>query len=197
MTRLLDGALEPITYEIGFVAADLRSVTNEYGRWMHELRVPSKLRELAPPLPTALYALEPLTARSVRDLWVGCGSSWSAVFTNLINGGDLAGMVTVMTQRLRTRGLRLTCVPHTLTGRSRNAKGTYGATMLEIRDGSVKSSPDSHIRTISVANDGGRWRADTSSASRKRSRSLTRTPPNGSVTVSRPKCWNAIVARLA
>ena len=114
---------------------------------------------IAGDLSNAVSALPPLcTPVPMRFLFVPTSSDWTAFLDNGRLGTYAVGPMKVLAGRIGCQGLAVTSVPHTMPSRvERTTKGRYGANMMEVYgpDGSL-------VRSISAANDGGKWRFDQS-----------------------------------
>lgn len=164
MTVLLDGRLEPITSEFGFLEAS----SDEVGRWwlQHEASIQEKRagtvdsRQVSGDLAALLSELLPLTSvERRRVLIVPTLSDWTAVFDNGWQGGDAAGL-SLPAMELRRRAVRVVCVADVKT---QAGYRRYGGRIFELY-GPERTGFMNYVRTMSVTNDGGRWRMDQSGA---------------------------------
>jgi hypothetical protein len=109
------------------------------------------------PFPEVLRRLEPLVCPGGNlQLLLATDSEWTACFDNGVAGAQFVGVVTGMVERLRCRGLLVTCIPHTLPARLQDGRGRYGAVQFHL------FAPDSgrflnYLRTVDAIHDGDRW----------------------------------------
>lgn len=166
LMRLLDNRYAPITSEIGFLECPSSKAAGAFQDWESPLLAERGMRlnrrEVAGDLPARIEHLLPLTSGEARRyLFLPTASTWTAYLDNGSNGTDVFSAVSFLATRIGCRGLRAVSVPHTIRKTPTGELGRYGATILEVY------SPDStgcHFlnirRSISAANDGGRWRFD-------------------------------------
>ena len=83
-------------------------------------------------------------------------SPWTAYFDNAAYGGDPASALGHLAELLKCRTLAVACVPQTLSSKDKDAKGTYGAVQFQLFAPERREFLN-YERSISVANDGGRW----------------------------------------
>jgi hypothetical protein len=153
---LLNNQLAPITHAWGFLEIPFQRALDEAVAWRKSIYSDIESIRIEKSLSEALHDLEPLTTLPRKELLVPTKSQWVAYFDNGLKGGDPGSFVGYLSQRLKCRGLAVTCVPDTLTSRNQNAKGTYGSVSF------VLYAPEqrewlNHERTITAMNDGGRW----------------------------------------
>jgi hypothetical protein len=156
MKLLLNHELAPLTFSWGFLKLDLQTAGDFLASWrkthLHTLetaQVAGSLREM-------LGQLQPLTVPRRKELIVETGSEWTAYFDNGAKGADPVSTMGHMTRTLKCWGLTVSCVPHTLTKKDRNAKGTYGAVQFELLAPEAGEFLN-YERTLGAVNDGGRW----------------------------------------
>ncbi len=163
--RLLDGKLEPITSEFGFVQAPYETVvawwaeressvceSGTHGRRANLIAA----RRVDGGLEASLRSLLPLTAvERRRTLILPTASDWTAVFDSGWRGGDAARLSYAAAQ-IRCQAVRVVSTTDVKIGRS---YCRYGARIFELY-GPEKTSFLNYVRAICVANDGGRWRMD-------------------------------------
>jgi hypothetical protein len=155
MNLLLDDAFAPITSEFGFVETDLETLADW---WMDRQESIQRTQGVSfrcvnadGPLAQQLSRLLPLTSVERRRwLLIPTGSGWTAVFDNGWRGGDAAGL-SLSAKKLGCRAVRVVAVP--------DGGGQCGARIFELY-GPAETDFLNYQRTISVANDGGRWRLD-------------------------------------
>lgn len=135
---------------------------------------------------TAVELLAPLTSVEIRRFPFLPLDGWTLYFNNSNGGTDPWWEVSLGAEELRCRTLRVV-----------NAAGVYPATILELY-GPDTDNRLNYIRTISAANDGGRWRFDESGerfefdpGNGSSSKRPTATPREGSGTGSPPTCCTA------
>lgn len=160
MKKLLDGRFDPITSEFGFVQAPISVVA----AWWHRREASIQeqrgggieVRELSGELEQTLGQLLPLTSvERRRTLFVSTSSDWTAVFDNGWQGGDAAGL-SIVASGLGCMAVRIVAVEDVKVGLEYRR---YGARIFELY-GAEQTAFMNYVRTISVANDGGRWRID-------------------------------------
>ena len=155
MLDLLNGTMSPITSEFGFVEAEPREVVKTFSNWQSQLGDHWKLDVCKEgSLADALAALLPLTnGMSLRELFLLTESPWTAYFCNLVPTADASSRMAVLARFMGRRALRVVNVANTIS----KGDGRYGATILEIFGPEKEGQPLNYIRSISAANDGGRW----------------------------------------
>jgi hypothetical protein len=156
MERLLGGSFDPITTEFGFVEASLDTVTSWWvareAGWGRDRGVSASAVDVRGTLADNLQRLLPLTSVECRRyLMLATGGAWTAVFDNGWQGSDAAGL-SLTARELGCRAIRVVTTP---------AAALYGARMFELY-GPRQTAFLNYQRTISVANDGGRWRVGRS-----------------------------------
>ncbi len=155
--EILGGAFAPVTWEIGFLEASAEVAADAFCRWqapIHANRgVRLDTRSLQGPFAEMLCALSPLTSIEPRRyLFLPTRSEWTAYFDNGHQGPDVPAHVSYLAGALGCRGVRAVAVPD-----RRELGETAGAVMLEIY-GPRPLDFLNYERSISVANDGRRWR---------------------------------------
>jgi hypothetical protein len=157
MKVLLEDRFAPITSCIGFFDASLESVGSALLDWRKSLGGMVTRQAVKEPFADVLHCLEPLTTVvRQRELLLATRSSWTAYFDSFATGTDASGVVGHLCTVLRCRGVTATCVPNTLTSEGRGMKGRYGAVIFELY-GPGPTEWLNYVRTITAANDGGRW----------------------------------------
>jgi len=152
MTGLLPD-LYPLTFAWGVLQIDFDRAADFFENWRRKTRDRATRRELSGTLPDMLaQQLDPLTMPPTRELLTATKSQWVAYFENSINGGDPATPVSYMAGELRCRGIAFRSIPHT----KKKGTGAYGAVSFELF-GAEKTEFLNYIRTVSAANDGGKW----------------------------------------
>lgn len=145
------GPYFPTTSEIGFLDLPRTAVVGAFVSWRTDLGQRPVLREVCCGLDSGIGALLPLTTVD-RRRWVFFElGAWTAFFDNGARGTDAGPVASYLARTLACRGLRVVTVP--------DGGGTFGATMLEMY-GPSPTNFLNYVRTISAANDGGRWRFD-------------------------------------
>jgi hypothetical protein len=156
MKQLLDGRFAPLTHAWGFLEAPLQLVGDALYKWTSANVSKVTLEPFEASLGEALLRLEPLTIPPRKQLLMQTVSPWTAYFDNGANGGDPATAVGYLAEYLKCRALAVACVPQTLLSERKDAKGTYGAVQFQLF-APVRREFLNYERSISVANDGGRW----------------------------------------
>jgi hypothetical protein len=154
---LLEDRWAPITSDLGFLEWDAERAARAYAEWWGELLAPRggevATRPVAGSLEQVLSTLLPLTrGENQRHLFIPTRSAWTAYFDNGWRGTDVGSAMRYMSRTLGCRGMRVGAVPHTL----RKDKGRYGIVVLEVY-GPHQTDWLNILRTLYVANDGGRW----------------------------------------
>jgi len=155
----LNPDLPPITFRIGFLKSPIATVQEAFLRWRAPHFQSLQAQECQIPLKDALLGLQPLTALPRRWLLVPTSNEWVAYFDNGIRGSDPVSAVGHLSRELSCEGLIATFIPNTLEESTGTKKGLYGAVQFE-----MFAAHETHflnyLRTISVTNDGGKWRFD-------------------------------------
>jgi hypothetical protein len=153
MDQLLNGRLTPITREVGFVRTDgmrlvewfLAARQDEPDQNYRQRTVHGKLEEL-------LLALLPLTTRQHRRFtFVPTRGEWTAFFSNGWRGTDAFITVSRAAEALSCESLRVVYRPDVGQGKTARA-----ARVFELF-GPQRTDWLNSVRSIAVANDGGRW----------------------------------------
>jgi hypothetical protein len=156
MRPLLNDEFAPITSEFGLVHAECDAIAKWWVRRDGEIHakrgVSVACTSVSGGLRTLLSRLSPLTSvERRRVLLMSTSSNWTAVFDNGWQGGDAAGL-SVAALDLRCQAVRVVAI---------SDPRRYGARIFELY-GPEQTEFLNYIRTISVANDGGKWRFDQS-----------------------------------
>lgn len=152
---LLLPKLAPITYGIGFIKASISILRDCVLPWQHSLGRKITVEPINLPLPNALRWLEPLSAPVFKELWVETNSHWLACFSNGLQGGGQ--VVEYLAKRCETRSVTIKCSPYMRSAQNpEKGKGTWGSTQFCLF-GPEPRPILNDIRTVAVANDGGRW----------------------------------------
>jgi hypothetical protein len=154
---LLDDRWAPVTSDMGFLEWDAERAARAYAEWQAGLLAPRggavETRPVAGSLEQVLSALLPLiSGEKPRCLFIPTRSAWTAYIDNGWRGTDVGGPMRYMSRTLGCRGMRVGAVPHTL----RKDKGRYGIVVLEVY-GPRQTNWLNYLRSLYVANDGGRW----------------------------------------
>lgn len=161
MKLLFDGKLTPITSEIGFLEADTVKAAKAFVDWQSLVQqkrgVSVKQREVSGNLEEVLQTLLPLTSvERRRFLFVPTATPWVAYFDNGYQGGDPLSIISYLAKQVQARGLRTVAIPNTIEGEFKTARGQYGANIFELY-GPQDTDFLNYIRSITLANDGGKW----------------------------------------
>jgi hypothetical protein len=153
---LLGGAFRPTTDVTGLLHAPCEIVVEHVKQWRSELQFREDVQHVYGSLDDVLSKLLPLETFSSRDVIVPAKNGWTVYWSNGWRGTDASAFVGFLHKRLRCKGLRICCSPHTIRRENGAYRGTYGANILEV------FSPNSedqlgYERTLTVANDGGKW----------------------------------------
>ncbi len=164
-SQLYDDRYTPITSEIEFLECDAKTAADAFQEWQQPIQsargVRLNRREVVGDLPAKIENLLPLTSHeSRRFLFAPTGSKWTAYFESGWRGND-ASAVSYLSRTIGCRAIRAVSIKHTMRKTPTGELGRYGATMLElyVADPSGCSFLNNR-RSISAANDGGRWRFD-------------------------------------
>lgn len=161
--RLLDGGLEPITASFGFVQAPCEAVASWWqtrdAAFQAKRGVSVSSRVVSGELEAMLRSLLPLTSVEIRRvLMLRTISDWTAVFDSNWRGGGDAAWLSSAAEGLGCKAVRVVAAEELKSG---GDYVSYGARMFEFY-GPERTEFLNYLRTISVANDGGRWRMDQS-----------------------------------
>ncbi len=156
---LLYERLAPLTFSIGFLNCSLGKVQEAFIRWSRQNYKSIEYKEVPLSIEQALEDLQPFTAIPRRWLLVPTNSEWVAYFDNGARGPDPVSFVCYLADQLACRGVIATCVPNTLTEATGTKRGLYGAVQFELF-APHKTDFLNYERTVSAANDGGKWRFD-------------------------------------
>jgi hypothetical protein len=155
MKALLGNRYAPLTYSFGFLDIAFQQLVDETIAWkkshfreIETLAIESSLSE-------ALAHLDPLITPPRKSLLLATKSNWVASFDNSAMGGDPDSFVGYMAERLRCRGLTVTCVPpHSSNAkRARAPSSAVGFTLYAPE----KREWLNVERSVSVVSDYGDW----------------------------------------
>jgi len=155
---LLANRFAPITFQFGFIRADLRHVAEQYVRWQHMLLKTVTQEPVSGTLASKLEKILPVDEDGQRILLTATQSDWVAVFDNRAKGGTSNAIVGVVSELLATPGLVVCDIPNTF--RKSNPpgyRGIWGATAINAY-GKASSGVWGFTRTVSVRNDVSGWR---------------------------------------
>lgn len=148
----------PVTSSIGFLRAPLGGVSDALYGWRSQIHGRVERVRLPGGLVDNVGRLEPLSVGAhPRALVVATGNpEWTALFDNGANGGDPDTTVGYLAEKILCQGLVVESIPGatTTTGPRR-----YGAIQFEMF-GPVRTDFLNYVRTVSVTQDGTRWRFD-------------------------------------
>jgi len=142
----------PLTWCLGFLEAPLSVVETTILPWMGatRARVEGNTAEFFARLP-------PLTGMPARVMWCTTQSNWIAYVDSGYRGSSPSAPLGYLSRAIGCRGVVATCVPHTLVGSGKVAKGAYGAVQLELLGPKPTTEGGLNcLRSISVARDAGR-----------------------------------------
>jgi hypothetical protein len=147
------GPFFPTTSEIGFLEAAQSDVVDTFFAWLTSLGQCPVRTHVPGGLDEGIRSLFPLTTVDVRRYVFFDMGTWTAFFDNSARGTDASPVAAYLARTMACRGLRVVATP--------DGGGSYGATIFELY-GPTPTDFLNYIRTISAANDGGRWRFDVS-----------------------------------
>jgi hypothetical protein len=156
MKALLDNRFAPITFAWGFLEIPFAQAVNEAVSWTKSIFTKVDTQHFEKPLADALGSLEPLITPPRKKLLLSTKSNWVAYFDNGIQGGDPSGFVGYLSERLKCRGLAVTCIPDTLTNKDKEKKGAYRAVRFELYAPEKREWLNLE-RSIAAVNDYGKW----------------------------------------
>lgn len=157
---LLDNRFAPLTYSWGFLEAPFQQVGDEAVQWTKSIFTKVDILHFKKPLADALSSLEPLITPPRKKLLLNTQSGWVAYFDNGTDGGDPSSFVGYMSERLKCRGLAVSCIPHTFSGNDKKAKGTHRAVIFKLYAPEKRDWLNLE-RSISMVNDYGKWIFET------------------------------------
>jgi hypothetical protein len=158
--------LAPITSSIGFLECDAQAAAKAFELWQGPLHAKRGIRlerrTVKGTFFNRIQNLLPLTSvERRRFLFVSTESRWTAYFDNGWQGTDVFSVVSYLSKIIGCNGVRATHIPNSRRKSPEGEIGRYGATVLELYEPNVRANEFLNIRrSISVANDGGRWRFD-------------------------------------
>lgn len=153
---LFGNAKAPMTSVIGFVRAPIDLAANYLRGWRDSLHHGAELVDSPADFAGSIDRLQPLVMGGVsRELVVGTNSSWTAIFDNSYTGGALSSTVSHLARALGTHGVAIVSIPQDEYGQ----RVRWGARQFEMF-GPIATDFVNFVRTISVVNEGGRWRFD-------------------------------------
>ncbi len=159
MSLLLGDSWAPVTSEVGFIEGDASELAAFHARWLDGLAAasserPTQVTELSGALETNLAALLPLTKPlRQRFLFQSTDSAWTAYFDNGTPFADAASLSRVA-RDVGCRAVRVVAIVDSGPSAPRR-----GAAIWELY-GPTKTEFLNYVRTVSLANDGGKWRFD-------------------------------------
>lgn len=160
MHLLLDDSLAPITSQIGFLEATSEACAQAFMEWAGPIQkargVILKRHQVTGNLESILKSLLPLTSHEARRfLFIPTLSQWTAYFDNSRNGPDVPATIPYLCRVLKCRGVRVAAIPH----EPKASRARYGAIIFELYGPEITTLHNT-TRSISLVNDGGRWRFD-------------------------------------
>lgn len=154
MKQLFDGSFAPVTFGCVFFRVPLASLVDEYVSWTRRNFPGATVDPLSGSFAEALERLAPLTAPPSKDLLIGTGTDWTAVFSNGMSN-DSFSLAPYWSSRLGIDAIALNCIPDQ---KDRIAVGAYGKyRSMQVQVFSAGNSPDEPRRTLSSVRDGDRW----------------------------------------
>ncbi len=149
----------PVTSSIGFVRAGLETVSEALRAWREQLHGSATATWLGDDVELGLRRLEPLTTGVLpRELAVQTRNpEWTAVLDCTIPFGNEVGTVAHLSTALLVQGLAVTSKPSVKADGDRPAR--FGARQFQLF-GPLQTEFSNYVRTISVTQDGSRWRFD-------------------------------------
>ncbi len=163
MNALLNNEFAPITTTIGFLETDMASATRAFWDWQQQLlqnespSVSFEKKQVGGTLSKVLNTLLPLVSHEpCRHLFIPTNSSWVAYFNNLWQGTDPVSVISYLPTKIGCRGLLTRAIPDVQERRGNQPK-QYGAVVLDLH-GPEMVNYQNTIRSISVLNDGGKWK---------------------------------------
>ncbi len=109
MTAPLCPHLAPLTFAWGFLQTGLSEASETLRLWMLGIDHQSELVKIDRPLDEVLQGMQPLTLPATKYLLVATQVDWVACFDNCVNGADLGSLMTVLSTRLKCRGIVTKC----------------------------------------------------------------------------------------
>jgi hypothetical protein len=165
-SQLFDDRYAPITSEIEFLDCDAKTASDAFQEWQQPIQlgrgVRLQMQEVHGDFAANIECLLPLTSvERRRFLFFPTASNWTAYLDNGWQGTDVSA-VSYLSRKLGCRAIRSVSIPNTIRNTATGELGRYGATMLEVFASDPSSIVSSNVlRSISSANDGGRWRFDS------------------------------------
>src|SRR5271155_5231869 len=157
MKALLNNEFAPVTFSSGFVKSPFPSYSEAFVSWWKKLAIEFETTTVNEELRCAFRRLEPLQSPQNRYLILETKSPWTAIFTNGLRAGDVAGAVAHLCQILDTFGLNVSLGPdRSRPERERAALRLYGAVTFTL-SGPKKTDWLNRVRHVSAMNDGGKW----------------------------------------
>ena len=143
-------AWHPVTQDFGLIECSTDLAVAKFVDWQGSLGHTFVIRK-AESLDAAFDMLSPLSMEKRRCVFVPTTSSWTGFFQSGIDGSDPFPAMSLLSQRLETRAMRV-C--------NRPARAKYPATIWEVYACEALGGvpPLGYRRSVSVANDGDRWR---------------------------------------
>ena len=140
----------PVTSDYGLLKCNFENLCCIFEEWSHEIHLSRKKKLLNVSLEDSFNSLEKLTPLYSKTLFVQTRSDWIAVFQNGIRGSDPGSMISVLSMRLKTTGMRVCASPES---------ELYPATIWEVYDTEENGGimPLGYRRTVYASKDGGRW----------------------------------------
>lgn len=152
MKALLGGELDPVTREIGFLAAPIETAVAQFVGWQSKLRGSGRYatRRVNGELRALLCQLAPLTSvQRQRFLFLPTKGEWTAYFDNGHQGTDVFSVISLLAEDLRCSGIRAVTTP--------DAKGDVGGAVIFELYGPTGDAELHTVRAVGVAKEGGRW----------------------------------------
>ena len=143
-------AWHPITHDFGLIQAPLEDVLASFLNWHSSLGTEYARTEITTSLEEAFQSLLPLANSKMRRLFVPTQSNWVACFQNGIQGSDPFPAMSYLARQMGVLAMRVCNTgPNVL----------YPATIWELYAPSSLGGDSllGYRRSLSAANDGGKW----------------------------------------
>lgn len=149
----------PLTWCIGFLEAPPQLIESMILPWMKKTNGRIAIRHAEGDGNAIFPQLLPLTG-ATRKMWCTTKSEWIAFVDNGLHGSSAQAPISYLPMVLGCRGIVATCIPRTIIGSGKTARGAHGAVQLEIYGSEFRAGAGAnYIRSISAAKDAGRsWR---------------------------------------
>lgn len=154
MKQMFGGRYAPVTFGCAFLRVPFLAIIDDYAGWTKKNYPHAAVEPLVCSFHEALEKLAPLTAPASKELLIGAGPEWTALFSNGLSS-DAFSRAPYWSSRLGIDALAMDCIPDKKDQPASGAYGKYRAMQIQMFSGSAPLNEPR--RTLSTLHDGNRW----------------------------------------